>query len=737
MKTSTKVITRADIDIQLALAILVLLGVSAVSFLITTQTTPLTCQGKLGDLNNNYWLDTGDEEAITNIYGGLAPYAPCADMNGNGMIDPEDIYIHKRLRLSQPTTCPGKLGDLNNNNRLDTDDEQIIKNIYSGLIPYTPCADMNSNGIMDPNDISIHKNLQLNEPPSQDWTTKAVNLAYTADSKYELKDTLGIYSLSIDANIRLPYTYSLIRVILADIQGKEYLVYEGYPLISQTGNFTISNSCDETCALDNIIPSYLIIQAEDARIMLKNIYVTRKQTELSGAIRAAGIANYAAQSKKQKDLEKIAKINGFNNTIQSADASAAAWVAGETTVSKLSYAEKKALFGDKEFLPDLQGFEYYKEGVFRIAGVETPEDIADKNVSTSTSLSNANILPDSLDWRTRHGGVMTPVKYQSNCGSCYIFATIGMVEAQINHYYNQKINADLSEQDLMCKFDKKLDKKGKACNGGLPVDLLPILNNQGVVQENCFPYQGKNYNCADQLCWSERWLTQIYPLKDVRDETIKKYLVEKGPLTLGINDWDHVIVLVGYRNLYDSNGNLENVVWIIKNSWGIWWGIDGYAEMSVNLSQRSDIFYTINPVFIDNRNAYQIVCTDNDGDGYCYWGSSDTKPPSCYNLRCKTEKDFNDCNHYVNAEPGSSDCSTKTYVCNPKPAVGTVWNTVSYYKQTLTRSGNVSYPLDDPITEYNEISSTNSCRFKCERGYKWNGRNCIQTRSPLPFETPH
>jgi hypothetical protein len=77
-----------------------------------------------------------------------------------------------------------------------------------------------------------------------------------------------ISGISLNGSVELNNDTSLVRVILKDRYGVQYMIFETYPLISQVRDYYFSDTCDETCFLDQIRPYSIIIQVIDANIHL-------------------------------------------------------------------------------------------------------------------------------------------------------------------------------------------------------------------------------------------------------------------------------------------------------------------------------------------------------------------------------------------------------------------------------------------------------------------------------------
>ncbi|MDD5221085.1 MAG: C1 family peptidase [Candidatus Pacebacteria bacterium] len=438
-----------------------------------------------------------------------------------------------------------------------------------------------------------------------------------SSSVYKFQAKL-IYSLYVSGSRTISKTDGYARIILIDKNGKQYLVYEAIgPYDSKTSDF--DRSCQEACSLNGITPKELKVEVSGASIKINDIFIAEDKNSV-----------LTAKSAQQSSSEKLSKIQEYirkNNL---------GWTAGETSVSRMSYEQKRKLLGviDGKEMPNMQGFEYYKGGVFEIGNNKT------------TSKSASSNLPSSFDWRNRHGeNWLTSVKNQGPMGSCWAFGATGAVEAVANLYYNQHLDIDLSEQDLV------------SCSSGGP---LEYYNNKGIVMEKCFPYQAEQLPCNNKCKGVEKQIVikigapgEYIGSRD--EEKLKKELITKGPLSAGIGSWNHAMVLVGW----ETEAKYNAPVWIFKNSWGENYGENGYVKIVTSERyEYSDLGASSIglPITINNYQPLQIECVDEDKDNYCNWGISEKKPSTC-SKSCKLEKDCDDSNSQLGPFDRNLNCT--------------------------------------------------------------------------------
>lgn len=395
------------------------------------------------------------------------------------------------------------------------------------------------------------------------------------------KNGTKIYGLAVTAEIQLESEESLVRLLLVDNNFQEHLIYEGYALLEDELSWSIDELCEETAVLEGIKAHSVKIEIQNATLQLNNLVFS---TQLDPSVKI----NQVKREKKQAQNEE--KINKINKNLR---AKGKKWVAGYTSVAELTYEEKKQLFGQSTFPA---GFEYYAGGVISASSSDSEEP----------SLKSATASPyvNEFDWRNRHGkNWISPIADQGLCGSCWAFAAAGATEAMVNLYFNQQINLNLSEQQLL-----SCSEAGD-CYGGYPYKALNYIAEQGILDESAFPYAAADEPCENKSSAADLikiggkvdFGTLAYPNSE---DVLKSMLIEFGPLSSALRDWAHAMVLVGYKVVEEGDTffyrdlNLQRywmtissndpligkIVWIYKNSWGDDFGDDGFVYVETPIA---------------------------------------------------------------------------------------------------------------------------------------------------------
>jgi C1A family cysteine protease len=198
-----------------------------------------------------------------------------------------------------------------------------------------------------------------------------------------------------------------------------------------------------------------------------------------------------------------------------------------------------------------------------------------------------------IDWRTLN----VPMRDQANCGSCTAYGTAGAWEGVA------KIAGDvfdLSERHLFTASGGTCDRGNTA---EAPLDRALI----GVALEDQCPYDGMATG-SDIACDFETWTGKklaSWKYLITKDEMIES--LKKGPVastmavhqsfflyvdgvyhSLGFADTvagGHMIAIYGYSESKDA--------WLLRNSWGEGWGMQGYCWIKTGDSEIDACMYEV------------------------------------------------------------------------------------------------------------------------------------------------
>lgn len=209
-------------------------------------------------------------------------------------------------------------------------------------------------------------------------------------------------------------------------------------------------------------------------------------------------------------------------------------------------------------------------------------------------VDEAKAIPQAVDWRNRD--VVTPVKDQGRCGSCWTFAAAETLESHTAIATGQ-LN-ELSQQHIIDCVANVLQCGGQGgCTGGTVELAYQTLKDNitaagGLASEWTYPY--RSYFAEKFECTYNRTrqpvvarVTDYVVLPFNKYKPLLAAVATKGPIAISVDagawshyesgvfdgcnqtnpDINHAVQLVGY-GVDKSFGKY----WLVRNSWGTRWG---------------------------------------------------------------------------------------------------------------------------------------------------------------------
>ena len=221
-------------------------------------------------------------------------------------------------------------------------------------------------------------------------------------------------------------------------------------------------------------------------------------------------------------------------------------------------------------------------------------------------------IPKEWDWTLK--GAVTPVKNQQHCGSCWVFASVSVLESLF--YIETNKLYSFSEQFIVdCNTGLFAEELNHGCKGGSPENTYIYGQyglHSGVRYEETYPYLGNDGACNASGS-SPLIITATYMINP-GDNVALKYAVYKNPVVAELdasspefhhysggvitdmkfanrthpdmhyeqcssqqNKANHAVVIVGYGTQIMDGISVD--YWLVRNSWGPTWGENGYFKI--------------------------------------------------------------------------------------------------------------------------------------------------------------
>jgi len=182
---------------------------------------------------------------------------------------------------------------------------------------------------------------------------------------------------------------------------------------------------------------------------------------------------------------------------------------------------------------------------------------------------------------------------------------VSQIESDSIRYNYTTTSQKLSEQQIVsCDTDDGVE----GCDGGYTEGVFDYAKDTGLVSEDDYPYTSY-WDVTGTCTYSSSTMTSLVGVSEYTTITgdssteietaMMSHIVSTGPLSICVVAWewasyesgilsscdsdvddvDHCVQLVGYEAATTSARGSTDAYWIIRNSWGEYWGVEGYLYL--------------------------------------------------------------------------------------------------------------------------------------------------------------
>jgi len=270
--------------------------------------------------------------------------------------------------------------------------------------------------------------------------------------------------------------------------------------------------------------------------------------------------------------------------------------------------------------------------------ISPPMDLSHLDAIPAEGILKSGALPDSFDWRDQ--GKVTSIKYQLPCGTCWVFGTTSVLESAV--LIGENTGYDFSEQSVALCVDRSwvylYDDADEPCGishgGGWSWLAAEVLIKKGAVSESCNPYNPSGLQCNGACvcdgCTPVKIVNGYRYVTGDQSQTglIKEVVYNQGPVTMAYYDdesHEYIDTTYGYGTVYDcatcaAANHMVSIIgwddsvphfetpgtgaWLVKNSWGTYFGNSGYFWLAYDSSCMEEISYLEYKDYEPNEKLY-------------------------------------------------------------------------------------------------------------------------------------